>query len=117
MARQQKEKEENEKIAAQLDSLENNDELLAGLDELQKQEIAQLEQTKQLYTPRGEKKEEVKENSENQGQGQQNSQQDEVKKPEPNEEPGSGLGPVATVAFAIGVAGIVYLTRKFWMNQ
>jgi len=108
--KQQHEKEENEKLAQQLDSLENNDELLAGLDELHQQEVAQLEQTKQMFTPRNEKKE----GSDVQGQGQQNNNEEPQKQ---DQQSGSGLGPMATVAIAIGVAGVAYLTRKLWWNN
>lgn len=53
----QKEQEENELIAKQLDSLAEDEDLMKGLEECANIEKKELDQKKQNFTPREEKKE------------------------------------------------------------
>jgi len=95
-----KEKEENERLASQLESMEHDQDLLEGLDQLAKMEKNDLDEKKKIFTPR----------VQGGDQGQGGEQKEEEKKNE--EEAGWDYTGIAIVGAALVVAGISYFGRK-----
>ena len=87
-----KEEEENAKLMSQLDSLQQDDDLMKGLEEMEKLENERNEKSKKVYSPR------------DQAQGQGEQQEDDQKK---NSGGGSNFG-LISVILAIGVAGAIF---------
>lgn len=104
-AQKKKEDEEIEKLASQIDSLQTDDKLLAGLEELNKREKDDIDQKKKLpqqkVTPRGTSADKDRE----QGQGSAISKALEEKPNKGDNE--SNLGLIGVVAALVVAGGII----------
>lgn len=104
-AQKKKEDEEIDKLASQIDSLQTDDKLLAGLEELNKREKDDIDQKKKLpqqkVTPRGTSADKDRE----QGQGSAISKALEEKPNKGDNE--SNLGLIGVVAALVVAGGII----------